>query len=39
MNKILKIVGWGALVIVLLFALILAVASPVAKYVVNNYGE
>ena len=39
MNKILKIVGWGALVIVLLFALILAVASPIAKYVVNNYGE
>ena len=39
MNKILKIVGWGALVIVLLFALILAVAPPIAKYVVNNYGE
>ena len=39
MKKILKIVGWGALIIVLLFALILAVASPVAKYVVNNYGE
>lgn len=39
MRKILKIVGWGALVIVLLFALILVVASPVAKYVVNNYGE
>ena len=34
-----KICGWGALVIVLLFALILAVASPAAKYVVNNYGE
>ena len=34
-----KICGWGALVIVLLFALILAVASPVATYVVNNYGE
>ena len=34
-----KICGWGALAIVLLFALILAVASPVAKYVVNNYGE
>ena len=33
-----KILGWGALAIVLLFALILAVASPVAKYVVNNYG-
>ncbi len=39
MNRILKIVGWGALVIVLLFALILAVAPPIAKYVVNNYGE
>ena len=34
-----KICGWGALAIVLLFALILAIASPVAKYVVNNYGE
>ena len=33
-----KICGWGALAIVLLFALILAIASPVAKYVVNNYG-
>ena len=39
MKKILKIIGWGALVIVLLFALILAVVSPAAKYVVNNYGE
>ena len=34
-----KICGWGALAIVLLFALILAIASPVAKYVVNNRGE
>lgn len=34
-----KICGWGALAIVLLFALILGIASPVAKYVVNNYGE
>lgn len=34
-----KICGWGALAIVLLFTLILAVASPVAKYVVNNCGE
>ena len=34
-----KICGWGALVIVLLFALILGVASPIAKYVVNNHGE
>ena len=34
-----KICGWGALVIVLLFALILGVVSPAAKYVVNNYGE
>ena len=34
-----KICGWGALAIVLLFALILAIASPVAKYVVNNHGE
>ena len=37
--KILKGCGWGALAIVLLFALILAVASPVAKYIVNNKGE
>ncbi len=34
-----KICGWGALVIVLLFALIMAVASPVAKYIINNKGE
>lgn len=39
MKKILKICGWGVLAIVLLFALILAVASPVAKYIVNNHGE
>ena len=39
MKKFGKICGWGALAIVLLFALILAVASPAAKYVVNNYGE
>lgn len=39
MKKFLMICGWGALAIVLLFALILAVASPVAKYVVNNKGE
>ena len=38
MKKALKICGWIALGIVLLFALILAL-SPVAKYVVNNYGE
>ena len=34
-----KICGWGALAIVLLFALILGVVSPIAKYVVNNHGE
>ena len=39
MKKLLKICGWGALVIALLFALVLVVASPIAKYVVNNYGE
>ena len=39
MKKLLKIGGWGALVIVLLFALILVVASPVATYIVNNKGE
>ena len=38
MKTFLKICGWGALAIVLLFALILGVASPVAKYIVNNYG-
>ena len=39
MKKLGKIFGWVALAIVLLFALILAVASPVAKYVINNKGE
>ena len=39
MKKLLKICGWGALAIALLFALILAVASPVATYVVNHHGE
>ena len=39
MKKFLKICGWGVLAIVLLFALILLVGSPVAKHVVNNYGE
>lgn len=34
-----KICGWGALAIVLLFALILGVVSPIAKYIVNNHGE
>lgn len=38
MKKLVKICEWGALAIVLLFALILAL-SPVVKYVVNNYGE
>ena len=37
--KILKGCGWGALAIVLLFALVLAIASPVAKHVINNKGE
>jgi len=39
MNKMLKICGWGALGIVLLFALVLAVASPLAKHIINNRGE
>ena len=39
MKKFLKICGWGALAIALLFTLILAVGSPVAKYIVNNKGE
>ncbi len=38
MNKALKIGGWVVLSIVILFTLVLAL-SPVAKYVVNNYGE
>ena len=38
-TKILKVCGWGALAIVLLFAFILIVASPVATYIVNNKGE
>lgn len=38
MNKFIKICIWGALAIVLLFALILAL-SPAVKYVVNNYGK
>ena len=37
--KILKGCGWGALAIALLFALILCVGSPIAKYIVNNKGE
>ena len=37
--KILKGCGWGALAIVLLFALILAIASPVASPVINYQGE
>ncbi len=37
MKRFAKICGWGALAIVLLFALILAL-SPVAKYFVNQYG-
>ena len=39
MKKIGKICVGGALFIVLLFALILLGGSPLAKYVVNNYGE
>ena len=33
-----KICGWGALAIVLLFALILAL-SPVVKHIINTHGE
>ena len=39
MKKFGKICVGGALFIVLLFALILLGGSPLAKYVVNNYGE
>ena len=39
MKKFLKICGWGALAIVLLFAFILVVGSPIARYIVNNKGE
>ena len=38
MKKLAKIFGWLALSIVLLLGLVLAL-SPVAKYVINNYGE
>ncbi len=38
MKKFAKICGWIALSIVLLLGLVLAL-SPIAKYVVNNYGE
>ena len=38
MKKFLKICGWGALAIVLLFALILAL-SPVATHILNTRGE
>ena len=38
MKKLAKIFGWIALSIVLLLGLVLAL-SPVAKYVINNYGE
>ena len=39
MKKFGMICVWGVLAIALLFTLILGVGSPVAKYVVNNYGE
>ena len=37
--KILKGFGWGVLAIVLLFILVLAIASPVAKRVINSHGQ
>jgi len=37
--KILKGCGWGVLGIVLLFAIIAAIASPIAKHIVNSRGE
>ena len=37
--KILKGCGWGVLAIVLLFVLVMAIASPVAKYMINHNGE
>ena len=38
MKKAAKIFGWIVLVVVLVLGLVLAL-SPVAKYVINNYGE
>ena len=37
--KIIKGCGWGVLSIVLLFAIIAALASPIAKHIVNSKGE
>lgn len=37
--KIAKGFGWGVLAIVLLFTLVLAIASPVAKHLINTHGE
>lgn len=36
--KIAKCLGWGALIIVLLFTLVLLIASPVARHLVNTKG-
>ena len=33
------ICGWGALVIALLFAIVAALASPIASYIINHRGE
>ena len=38
-TKIIKGCGWGVLAIVLLFAIIAALASPIAKHIVNSKGE
>jgi len=37
--KILKGCGWGVLSLVLLFAIIAIIASPIAKHIVNTKGE
>ena len=37
--KIAKGFGWGVLAIVLLFALTMAIASPVAKHLINTHGQ
>lgn len=37
--KILKKCGWGVLAIVLLFTIVMIVASPVVKHIINTHGE
>lgn len=39
MKKFGMICGWGALAIALLFAIVAALASPIASYIINHRGE